>query len=104
MLLSDYFKHTLLPEKEFAGAKLPEPSIPRVSGKNYLEWITACKNGKECLANFHYSGLLTEANHLGNVAYRVGKKIIWDSVKMRASNAPEADQYIRREYSKGWEL
>ena len=30
--------------------------------------------------------------------------IIWDPVKMRASNAPEADQYIRREYSKGWEL
>jgi predicted dehydrogenase len=104
MLLSDYFKHTLLPEKEYAGVKLPDPSIPRVSGKNYTEWIDACKNGKECLANFHYSGLLTEANHLGNVAYRVGKKIIWDTVKMRASNAPEADQYIRREYSKGWEL
>ena len=104
MLLSDYTKHVLLPEKDFVGAKLPEPSIPRVSGKNYAEWIAACKSGKECLANFHYAGLLTEANHLGNVAYRVGKKIIWDSVKMRASNAPEADQYIRREYRKGWEL
>ncbi len=104
MLLSNYTKHVLLPEKDFSGAKLPEQSIPRVSGKNYEEWITACKSGKQCLANFYYSGLLTEANHLGNVAYRVGKKIIWDAVKMRASNAPEADQYIRREYSKGWEL
>jgi predicted dehydrogenase len=104
MLLSNYTKHQLLPEKDFVGAKLPEPSIPRVSGQNYAEWIAACKAGKECLANFHYAGLLTEANHLGNVAYRVGKKIVWDSVKMRASNAPEAEPYIRREYRKGWEL
>jgi predicted dehydrogenase len=103
MLLSNYTKHMLLPEKEFAGVKLPEPSIPRSPG-NYVEWITACKEGKETLANFRYSGWLTEANHLGNVAYRTGKNLIWDAVAMRASNAPEADAFIRREYRKGWEL
>ena len=26
------------------------------------------------------------------------------TAKMAATNAPEADQYIRREYRKGWEL
>ncbi len=31
-----------------------------------------------------YSGWTTEANHLGNVAYRTGKKIEWDYKKMRA--------------------
>ena len=29
------------------------------------------------------SGLLTEANHLGNVAYRVGKKLQWDAENLR---------------------
>jgi predicted dehydrogenase len=103
MLLSDYSKYLLLPEKEFAGVKLPEPSIPRVKN-HYAEWIEACKGGKPCLADFQYSGWLTEANHLGNVAYRVGKKLTWDAAKMRATNAPEADKFVRREYRKGWEL
>ena len=32
-------------------------------------------------ANFEYSGWLTEANHLGNVAYRVGKKLTVGSAR-----------------------
>ncbi|MCE9561004.1 MAG: Gfo/Idh/MocA family oxidoreductase [Planctomycetes bacterium] len=103
MLLADYGKFVLLPEKEFAGVKLPEQSIPRVSS-HYAEWIGACKGGKPCHANFEYSGWLTEANHLGNVAYRVGKKLTWDAAKMVATNTSEADKFIRREYRKGWEL
>ena len=56
------------------------------------------------MCDFEYSGLLTEANHLGNVAYRVGKKIHWDAKEMRATNAPDAEQFIRRDYRKGWNL
>jgi predicted dehydrogenase len=103
MLLSDYSKHVLLPEKTFADYKAPAPSLPRVKG-HWAEWVECCKAGKPASANFTYSGWLTEANHLGNVAYRVGKKLTWDAAKMAATNAPEADQYIRREYRKGWEL
>jgi predicted dehydrogenase len=103
MLLSNYDKHLLLPEKDFAEYKGPEPSLPRVSG-HHAEWLAACKGGPATLADFQYSGWLTEANHLGNVAYRVGKKIEWDADKLCAKNAPEADKYIRREYRKGWEL
>jgi hypothetical protein len=46
---------------------------------------------------------LTEANHLGNVAYRIGKKLTWDAARLRATNAPEAERFIHREYRKGWE-
>jgi predicted dehydrogenase len=103
MLLTNYQKFVLLPEKDFADVKLPEPSLPRATS-HYAEWITACKGGKPCLADFQYSGWLTETNHLGNVAYRVGKKLTWDAAKMRATNASDADKFIRREYRKGWEL
>ncbi len=103
MILSDYFKHVLLPEKEFAGFERPSPTIPRVSG-HHEEWLHACKTGKSCSANFDYSGWLTEANHLGNVAYRVGKKLVWDAQQMKATNAPEADKFIRRPYREGWQL
>ena len=103
MLLSDYRKHVLLPENEYADFKPPEPYIPKSLG-HHAEWIHACKSGAPTTCNFEYAGLLTEANHLGNVAYRTGKKLHWDTQTMRATNAPESDQYIRREYRKGWKL
>ncbi len=103
MLLSDYRKHVLLPEKEFADFRPPSPSIPKSLG-HHAEWIHASKTGDPTTCNFEYAGLLTEANHLGNVAYRTGKKLHWDTQAMRATNAPESDQYIRREYRKGWKL
>ena len=78
MLLADYAKHVLLPEKDFADFKRPEPTIPRSPG-HYAEWLDACKTGKPTSADFEYSGWLTEANHLGNVAYRAGKKLEWDA-------------------------
>lgn len=103
MLLSDYGKHVLLPEKEFADFKKPEPTIPKTIG-HHKEWIEAAKTGKPTTCDFEYSGLLTESNHLGNVAYRLGKKLEWDAAGMRCPNAPEADRYITREYRAGWKL
>jgi predicted dehydrogenase len=103
MILADYGKHILLPEKDFDGFQRPAATIPRSPG-HHEEWIAACKAGKRASADFEYSGWLTEANHLGNVAYRVGKKLQWDAVAMKAANAPEADKFIRREYRKGWVL
>ncbi len=74
MILSSGDKHVLLPEKDFADFVPPPETIPNSPG-HYAEWIDACKGGKPSLANFAYAGWTTEANHLGNVAYRVGKKL-----------------------------
>ncbi|HTL58012.1 MAG TPA: hypothetical protein VL361_20150, partial [Candidatus Limnocylindrales bacterium] len=103
MLLADYGKHTLLPEKEFAGFQRPAPTLPPSPG-HHAEWLQACKTGGPTSANFEYSGWLTEANHLGNVAYRAGKKLQWDPNSLRAMNAPEADRFIHRQYRTGWVL
>jgi predicted dehydrogenase len=103
MLLSDYGKHVLLPEKEFADYQRPAATIPRSPG-HHEEWLQACKTGAPTSADFVYSGWLTEANHLGNVAYRCGQKIEWDAARLKATNAPEADRFIRREYRSGWVL
>lgn len=103
MLLSDYNKHQLLPEDKFVDFTPPEPWIPKSLG-HHAEWIHAAKTGLQTTCNFEYAGWLTEANHLGNVAYRTGKKLEWDAAAMKATNAPEADQFIRREYRAGWKL
>jgi hypothetical protein len=103
MLLSDYGKHLLLPTDEFADYTRPEKSIPASRG-HHAEWIHACKTGDPTTCNFEYAGWLTEANHLGNVAYRAGQKLIWDAQTMKATNCPNADQFIHREYRSGWKL
>jgi hypothetical protein len=74
MLVSDYDHHLLLPQNKFKDFKRPKPSIPESIG-HHQEWIRACKTGEPTTCNFDYSGLLIENNLLGNVAYRVGKKL-----------------------------
>ena len=103
MLLADYGKHLLLPEEEFKDFTRPARSIPESIG-HHAEWLQACKTGSPTTCNFEYSGGLTEANHLGNVAYRVGKKITWDSATLSCPDAPEAAQFIKRSYRKGWDF
>jgi predicted dehydrogenase len=103
MLLSDYGKHVLLPEDKFADFKRPEQFIGNSPG-HHQEWLAALRDGSPTGSPFSYAGPLTEANHLGNVAFRAGKKLEWDVASMKATNCPEADQYIGREPRKGWSL
>jgi hypothetical protein len=103
MLLADYGKHVLLPEKDFAGFVTPKPSIPDSIG-HHNEWIAACKSNHSTTCNFDYSGALTETVLLGNVAYRTGQKLLWDAKHLKATNCPEADQYVRHHYRQGWKL
>lgn len=103
MVLSDYGKHLLLPENQFADFKRPDPFIPKSLG-HHAEWIHACKTGAPTTCNFEYAGWLTEANHLGNVAFRAGQKLEWDAMNLKAANAPEIEPLIHRKYRKAWKL
>jgi predicted dehydrogenase len=103
MLLSDYGKHLLLPEKDFKDYEGPKPYLP-VSPGQHQEWLVACKTGSPTSSPFSYSGPLTEANHLGNVAFRANKKIEWDAANMLITNCPDANQFLSREPRKGWSL
>lgn len=102
MLVADYAKHKLLPETTFAGYQPPPQTIP-VSIGHHAEWIAACKTGGPTTCSFDYAGALTETVLLGNVAYRSGKPLAWDAARLKA-DAPSAEQYLRREYRRGWEL
>ncbi|HEX4796534.1 MAG TPA: Gfo/Idh/MocA family oxidoreductase [Humisphaera sp.] len=86
--------------------------LPASPGGHFLEWINACK-GKLPAAgsNFDWAGPLTEAVLLGDVALRstIRKllpqhKLDWDAAALKFTNLDAANQYLRREYRKGWEL
>ena len=103
MLLADYSKRILLPEETFQDYVVPESTIPKSIG-HHAEWIAACKDGRPTSCNFNYSGALTESVLLGNVAFRTGKKLEWDATNLKATNCPEAEAFLHREYRKGWTL
>lgn len=102
-LLVDYKTRKL-----FLEPGLEEPNVPQTvpnSPGHHQEWFQAIRGEGKTSSPFEYGGLLTEAGHLGNVSYRVGQKeLVWDSAAARATNCPEADQFLRVAYRTGWSL
>ncbi|MCA9178501.1 MAG: Gfo/Idh/MocA family oxidoreductase [Planctomycetales bacterium] len=103
MILADYRQHTLLPEDKFTDFTPPPQTIPPSPG-HHEQWLQCCRSGEPTDSPFSYAGPLTEANHLGNVAFRVGKRIRWNAKEMRAEGCPEAEPFLTREPRKGWSL
>ncbi|HEV3438269.1 MAG TPA: Gfo/Idh/MocA family oxidoreductase [Gemmata sp.] len=101
-LIADYGKYQLLPDEFARDFKSPQKTIPSSIG-HHKEWCEAIKTGGSTTCNFGYSGLLAETVVLGNVAYRSGKPIKWDTA-LGTTDSSEADSLLGHEYRKGWEL
>jgi predicted dehydrogenase len=94
----------LLPLELHREYKRPAKTLPRVEG-HHADWIQACKGGTPACSNFDYASRLNELILLGSVALRTKKLLKWDRENMKATNAPEADQYLTgAPYRKSWEL
>ncbi len=104
-LLCDYDFRILMPMGDLTHYDSPksEELIPASAG-HHKEWIIGCKTGKPTLCNFDYSGALIENNLLALVAYRVGQKLEWDAKNLKATNCPEADRYVTKQYRRDWVL
>ncbi|MCG6154982.1 Gfo/Idh/MocA family protein [Rubinisphaera margarita] len=103
MLAANYSQRQLLPGDKFADVKPPEETIPASVG-HWVEWTNAIKNGTPTTCPFRYSGRLTETVLLGPVAFRTGKELQWDAASLKATNAPEASQFVHKDYRSGWEV
>jgi predicted dehydrogenase len=85
-------------------AKPPAPSILRVAGGPFREWLRAIKGeGPEPGSNFNYAAKLTEIILLGVLAQRFNTRIEWDAKTGRVTNYPELSVYVREPARKGWE-
>jgi predicted dehydrogenase len=104
-LIADYGRHKLLPESKYADYQRPAPTIPDSVG-HHKEWIQAILTGSPTTCMFDYSGALTETVLLGNVSYRLGKEIEWDTKKGRVKNVKKSEweSLVRRDYRDGWKL
>jgi len=77
------------------------------------EWLAACKGqsnsakhgtSSKTHCDFDYSGTMIEQMLLGLVAHRAGKRLEYDGASGRVTNAPEANEYLKRSYRPNWTL
>lgn len=91
----------LYPQEKFTNYE--RPRLEHVD--HYFSFVDACLGKGKTGSHFGYAGPLSEAVQLGNVANRFpGKTLQWDAKNLKVTNLPEANQYLRREYRKGWEV
>ena len=83
-------------------------AVPRTmerSPGHYEEFVRGCRGGPRPVANFDYSGPMTETVLLGVLSLRVpGARLEWDHEKLRVKNVAEVNRFIQTEYRKGWSL
>ena len=113
----------LLPLSRNKDIKVPEKYARVKDGANghYAQWVNAAIAGygkQEVSSPFEIAGPLTEALLMANLAIRSfdiqktvnGKvtypgrytKMLWDNDNMKVTNFDEANQFVKREYRKGW--
>ncbi len=96
----------LLPEhvwEDFRKNPPPE-TIPRIKGSHWNEWAQAVKGESPMpVSTFDYGAELTEMALLGVLAQRFNTRILWDTQKMRVTNHPDLNSYVKEPVRKGWE-
>ncbi len=116
----------LLPLSKTKDVKVPAKlaRVPDGEKGHYTQWVEACIAGygkKELSSPFEIAGPLTEALLMANLAIRAAdiqgtnaegktiypgryKKLLWDNNLMKVTNFDEVNQFVKREYRKGWTL
>ena len=94
------------PESIAQAAERVPKTFPRIEVPHEVNFAQACKGEAKASSPFDYASALTETMLLGIVALRAGqgKKVLYDGANMQFTNAPEANQYLTREYRSGWAL
>ncbi|ADY29427.1 MULTISPECIES: Gfo/Idh/MocA family protein [Cellulophaga] len=120
----------LLPADVNSMFNKPKETLPRIKGGSaghQNNWVEGCLNGTVASSDFvTKAGPLTEGVLMGNLAIKAyqyktlkaGKKvgdwdpynypgrrtIKWDAANMKVTNFDMANEWVSRDYRKGWEL
>ncbi|MBV9083108.1 MAG: Gfo/Idh/MocA family oxidoreductase [Acidobacteriaceae bacterium] len=93
----------LIPVEKMKNYEFPPEFLPRSPG-HYRDWIRACKGGVPACSNFNVSAPFTEWIALGALAIKFNCKLEWDAENMQITNNPQANELLRPNIRKGWQL
>jgi predicted dehydrogenase len=77
----------------------PDPRPAHV--RNFLDCV---KSRQKPVLDVEIGHHVSTVAHLGNIAYRTGRKITWDSGKQQVADDREANRLTRANYRKPWSL
>jgi hypothetical protein len=100
-------KFTLIGDGLEEKAKRIPKSLPRIQdgiAGHEMNWIRAIRGEEKISCPFEYAVPLNETMILGIVALKADQAIEYDGVAGRVTNVADANQYLTRQYRKGWEL
>lgn len=105
-LLHDNYglRSRLLPASLEKSVGDPPRTLARIDTSHEVNWANACKGVGEATTPFEYAAKLTEVMLLGVVAMKAGTKIQYDAANMRVTNSRDANDYLKRDYRRGWSL
>jgi predicted dehydrogenase len=99
-------KMHIVPWDKMRAAPEPLKTLPRPKGI-FVDFIEACRAGRtDTAVSFEYGTRLTEFAALGNLAQHAGagRKVEWDGPNMKVTNLRELNQWVKRDYRKGWQV
>jgi predicted dehydrogenase len=76
-----------------------DPRTPHV--RNFLDCV---KSRQQPVLNLEIGHRISTLAHLGNIAYRTGHKLVWDSVSEKVVDDHESDKLVSVKYRKPWNL
>ena len=94
----------LLPKSLHDSVGTPPQKLPRITTSHEINWSDAAKGKGNASTPFEYAARLTETMLLGIVALRAGTKIHYDAAKMRITNSAAGNEFLKRDYRRGWSL
>ncbi|MBE0539965.1 MAG: Gfo/Idh/MocA family oxidoreductase [Verrucomicrobia bacterium] len=89
-------KANLDPQKSKSSGD-PRPAHVR----NFLDCV---KSRQQPVLNLELAHHVSTVAHLGNIAFRSGRNIVWDPVKEKITNHADADKLVGVKYRKPWNL
>ncbi len=103
-IVTDYTRHKLFRKgKEVSDYPVPAQTIANSPG-HIREFLNSIRTRERTSCDVDYGHRLTKAGHLGNIAYRTGRRIEFDDKQERIVNDKAASRLLMRRYRKPWRL
>jgi Oxidoreductase family, C-terminal alpha/beta domain len=82
--------------------KKPGSGDPRPAHvRNFLDCV---KSRQQPDLNLEVGHHVSTVAHLGNIAYRTGRKVVWDAASETIVDDPVSDKLVGVEYRQPWKL
>ena len=85
-------------------AEIPKESRVTVSDNHFQNWVDCIKSREKPIADVAIGHRSATVCHLGNIAVRTGRKLLWNAEREFIQGDDEAQAMLSRPYREPWEL